>query len=94
MIGGTAGNQLLALRMECVIELFYFQDLLPSQDDKRLIQRKAQYLIRCHQFAACLLEIACVRAVTTSGLSACPRVDGGLTQQLRHILVRRLLIAA
>lgn len=50
MIGGTAGNQLLALRMECVIELFYFQDLLPSQDDKRLIQRKAQYLIRCHQF--------------------------------------------
>ena len=48
MIGGTAGNQLLALRMECVIELFYFQDLLPSQDDKRLIQSKAQYLIRCH----------------------------------------------
>src|SRR5699024_5183834 len=42
------------------------------------------YFVRRQQFPTCLLKISCVRTMAALGLSACPCVDGGLTQQFRY----------
>ena len=52
------------------------------------------HLVRGHQLAACLLEVACIGTVTAPCLSARPRVDRRLAQQFRHILMCGLLVAA